>query len=1423
MSAEDDMREISPEEIKRIRKSLGLSQAEAGRLLGGGPSAFAKYEKGSVRPSASLLKMLSFLRARPGELEALTTGRENVVGKAGTTPFEITSEHVSALRAREFSVLVGKLLSAEAQESDIPLDGIHVSYETSAPDGGEDARIEWRDGPPRTGFLPSSLCQFQLKTGEISPAKAGKEVLDSRKLKPMIREVLEKGGFYIMLCSRDYSKKAIQDREGSILENIRKHLPEIEETRVQFRDSGQIAAWVAGRPPAALWLLKNIHSPLANPSFGDWDHWSRRAEHSAATWVKDPRLPDFREKLLSIARTPKRVVRVAGPSGTGKSRLALEAFRPTREEKVRLSDLVLYAVESEVASSEINKLAWDLVNSKRRAVLVVDRCSEETRADLGGIVRHSDSKVSLVTINDEVPSDAGESNNVLLRVNRADYYLIEKIVKSIDSNISEQDRRRIVLFSDGIVECARIISKSWSKYGLTASDDDDALIKKFIGHGDDGSSHVYKAAKLMGVLGTIRTDNMLAAKDTERDEALEQAVSISGVSPQDILDALEILEKRGVVQLRTVTEHCGTVQYFATLRPEHIAVKLAERQWRQWNNVFNSLPEKLIAKTVSRLALLNTRPVAVEVARKICGKAELWFPKEKLEENCQLLVPLAEIDPDGVLTLLESRYVFAEIKELSEPARREIGSALSKIAFLGNDRFENATLLLFKLAVKDSSAEDRFTRLFPARLAYTNAGPEKRLRVIDEIVENDNCPPVAVDALLEGAKTAFFHRTTDGSETHGSRPAFESWQAETVQEHRNYVKECVERLVKLARREDDAGEHARCGLGGHLGRYVLDISIDDVEKWTQEVGNIHPYWPEAIGSLDNLLMNHSADLSDSVRQRVEALISRLDPDNLKDRVRFLVTEMPYGYLGRRDDSIRVDHDEMLKSQKSELERLADDLLARESELKKFMPQLSRGEHRTAREFGTCLAEKAPEPLSLKTLITDAVGKAPDKERDFELLIGYMQGLVRRHPEELEKFKNKAAKSPVFAPVLPTLTLCTGIGSEDVTMVIDALESNLIPPHMMRNWGYGGQLSRLRPDEVAPLFSFMLEKKDPLLFSEALFLMGTYTYKQRKYLENLRPQLLRAAEYPSVVEKPCGGPATLHETERNAAPDNFDVASGFPEPGDESSDLLEGWDETVNLFHDMSSRGPDNESASHYETLMNWLLSKGIEDFDAKEAAMIIAGQIVKEDFSYSTIDMIREIMPCLLSNFADLVWPTLGRTVAENESKTQRFLEMLGHRAPRAKGTPILSLPENTLFGWCNANPEIGPAFAAKALPVAKELYETESYRVMHVVIEAVDRLRAGEEKITDDEIHPTARRLLNEFGERNNVLEMLELNIRYFCGGYGDYIILFREPLRSIADHEKGPVREWVGKMLGKVDKRIEEIRMQDKDGGIDWQRSDD
>ena len=243
-----------------------------------------------------------------------------------------------------FSALIEKLLSAEAQEWNLPLDGIHVASNVTAADGGEDARIEWQGGIERTGFLPSQFCQFQLKTGDISPSEAGKEVLTrENQLKPMIRKALEKGAPYIMLCSRPYTQNLIDKREDSIRRSLENH--GFKDPSVEFRDSGQIASWVSYHPCVTLWLLRKTRSDLVNPFFGDWKHWSERPEHHDSPWVDDSRLPEFRRKLRAVAMVPKGVARVVGPAGIGKSRLVLKALGPTETERVsgvKLNDLVLY-------------------------------------------------------------------------------------------------------------------------------------------------------------------------------------------------------------------------------------------------------------------------------------------------------------------------------------------------------------------------------------------------------------------------------------------------------------------------------------------------------------------------------------------------------------------------------------------------------------------------------------------------------------------------------------------------------------------------------------------------------------------------------------------------------------------------------------------------------------------------------------------------------------------------------------------------------------------------------------------------------------------------------------------------------------------------------------------------------------------------
>jgi HTH-type transcriptional regulator/antitoxin MqsA len=59
------------EEIRAARKALGLNQAEAGRIFGGGISAFSEYERGKTQAHKSTVLLLRLLAKHPELLNEL--------------------------------------------------------------------------------------------------------------------------------------------------------------------------------------------------------------------------------------------------------------------------------------------------------------------------------------------------------------------------------------------------------------------------------------------------------------------------------------------------------------------------------------------------------------------------------------------------------------------------------------------------------------------------------------------------------------------------------------------------------------------------------------------------------------------------------------------------------------------------------------------------------------------------------------------------------------------------------------------------------------------------------------------------------------------------------------------------------------------------------------------------------------------------------------------------------------------------------------------------------------------------------------------------------------------------------------------------------------------------------------------------------
>ena len=62
--------------VRNVRRTLKLTQEEAGRIIGCGRRAFQKYESGATPPSDAAVGLIELLHRHPEELEFLKSLRE---------------------------------------------------------------------------------------------------------------------------------------------------------------------------------------------------------------------------------------------------------------------------------------------------------------------------------------------------------------------------------------------------------------------------------------------------------------------------------------------------------------------------------------------------------------------------------------------------------------------------------------------------------------------------------------------------------------------------------------------------------------------------------------------------------------------------------------------------------------------------------------------------------------------------------------------------------------------------------------------------------------------------------------------------------------------------------------------------------------------------------------------------------------------------------------------------------------------------------------------------------------------------------------------------------------------------------------------------------------------------------------------------
>ena len=167
----------------------------------------------------------------------------------------------------------------------------------------------------------------------------------------------------------------------------------------------------------------------------------------------------------------------------------------------------------------------------------------------------------------------------------------------------------------------------------------------------------------------------------------------------------------------------------------------------------------------------------------------------------------------------------------------------------------------------------------------------------------------------------------------------------------------------------------------------------------------------------------------------------------------------------------------------------------------------------------------------------------------------------------------------------------------------------------------------------------------------------------------------------------------------------------------------------------------------------------------------------------------------LLSGFPEIAWQLIGEAVVSDRRSAALLKFTLGDQfAFASESNPvILNLPQETLFAWCHAHPDCGPAFVAELVPV----------------------LTTKEVDAPERSLHPVMERLLDEFGERDDVRLAIDLNINTFgwMGSMTTYFALYKEPLNKLSQHPKPEVRSWAKTMLRQLDASVANARSRDEE----------
>ena len=133
---------------------------------------------------------------------------------------EITPDDVALLNDTDLRTLIGLLCESELRSRGLSAATVTCSGHQNSVDGGLDVRVALAEGETIEGFVPTPQTGFQVKKSPMPDAKIIDEMRPEGVVRPIIRDLANRSGAYIIVSAESASGTALKNRRDAMREAL---------------------------------------------------------------------------------------------------------------------------------------------------------------------------------------------------------------------------------------------------------------------------------------------------------------------------------------------------------------------------------------------------------------------------------------------------------------------------------------------------------------------------------------------------------------------------------------------------------------------------------------------------------------------------------------------------------------------------------------------------------------------------------------------------------------------------------------------------------------------------------------------------------------------------------------------------------------------------------------------------------------------------------------------------------------------------------------------------------------------------------------------------------------------------------------------------------------------------------------------------